>query len=342
MNNQWGRSGNGTTAGGGSGAGGILFASVVSLALGAAAGYGGLRMVSGAVPASEIEQRDQRIAELARELDARTAQVEDGSQRSQALADENRTLKQQMEALRNGIGSSDNAAVAENTRLTQEVIPELKSDLQRASRRAADAEALKTKAESALQERERQLSLSADQIARLEEALDQARGAQAGAQSAEAKRLAAEAATLRRQIEDAQRAEETMRAKDLPALRKEIADRDREIANLKASNGTLTARIGALEAAARSVQQDGPGNVGDGPARDNAKPADSRNPRDASLVADAMRTAPGLDRLTGTQRDQLERTLVSGECVTNSLGGVFKRVPVLTLRNLMRDLDSDC
>ncbi|MGX5722520.1 hypothetical protein [Shinella zoogloeoides] len=338
MNNQWGRSGNGTTAGGGSGAGGILFASVVSLALGAAAGYGGLRMMSGAVPAGEIEQRDQRIAELASELDARTAQVEDGSQRSQALADENRTLKQQMEVLRNGIGSSDDAVVAENARLTQEVIPGLKSDLQRASRRAADAEALKTKAENALQERERRLSLGADQIARLEKALDQTRGAQ----SAETKRLAAEAATLRRQFEDAQRAEETMRAKDLPALRKEIADRDREIADLKASNGTLTARIGALEAAARSVQQKGPGNVGDGPARDNAKPADSRNPRDASLVADAMRDAPGLDRLTGTQRDQLERTLVSGECVTNSLGGVFKRVPVLTLRNLMRDLDSDC
>ncbi|MGB3875612.1 MAG: hypothetical protein WA980_07140 [Shinella zoogloeoides] len=338
MNNQWGRSGNGTTAGGGSGAGGILFASVVSLALGAAAGYGGLRMMSGAVPASEIEQRDQRIAELARELDARTAQVEDGSQRSQALADENRTLKQQMEALRNSIGSSDDAAVAENARLTQEVIPGLKSDLQRASRRAADAEASKTKAENALQERERRLSLGADQIARLEKALDQARGAQ----SAEAKRLAAEAATLRRQLDEARRAEETMRTKDLPALRKEIAGRDREIADLKASNGTLTARIGALEAAARSVQQDGPGNVGDGPARDNAKPADSRNPRDASLVADAMRDAPGLDRLTGTQRDQLERTLVSGECVTNSLGGVFKRVPVLTLRNLMRDLDSDC
>jgi len=341
MNNQWGRSGNGTTAGGGSGVGGILFASVVSLALGAAAGYGGLRMMSGTVPASEIEQRDQRIAELASELDARTAQVENGSQRSQALADENRTLKQQMEALRNGIGSSDDAVVAENARLTQEVIPGLKRDLQRASRRAVDAEASKTKAENALQERERQLSSGADQIARLEKALDQARGAQVGAQSAEAKRLAAEAATLRRQLDEAQRAEETMRTKDLPALRKEIAGRDREIASLKASNGALMARIGALEVAARSVQ-DGPGDVGGGPARDNAKPADSRNPRDASLVADAMRDAPGLDRLTGTQRDQLERTLVSGECVTNSLGGVFKRVPVLTLRNLMRDLDSDC
>ena len=57
---------------------------------------------------------------------------------------------------------------------------------------------------------------------------------------------------------------------------------------------------------------------------------------------DAMNDTPGLDRLTSGQHDQLERVLVSGECVTNALGGVFKRVPVLTLRNLMRDLDSDC
>jgi hypothetical protein len=55
-----------------------------------------------------------------------------------------------------------------------------------------------------------------------------------------------------------------------------------------------------------------------------------------------MQDTPGLDRLNDTQRDRLERTLVSGECVTNALGGVFKRVPVLALRNLMRDLDSDC
>ncbi|GMB83069.1 hypothetical protein NN6n1_38520 [Shinella zoogloeoides] len=340
MNNQWGRSGNGTTAGGGSVAGGILFASVISLALGAAAGYGGLRVMSGAVPASEIEQRDQRIAELARELDARIAQIEDGSQRSQTLADENRTLKQQVEALRSDAGGS--AAIAENARLTQDVIPGLKSDLQRASDRAADAEASKTKTEDALRERERQLSLSTDRIAQLETALDQARGAQAGTQSAEAKRLAAEAATLRRQLEDVRRAETSMRTKDLPALREEISRKDREISDLKASNGTLAARIDMLEAAAGSTQQKGPGNAGDGPARDNVKPDDSRTPRDAALVADAMRDAPGLDRLTGTQRDQLERTLVSGECVTNSLGGVFKRVPVLTLRNLMRDLDSDC
>jgi hypothetical protein len=82
MNDQWGRSGSGRPASGG-GIGGMLFASVVSLALGAAGGYGAFRMMDGAVPTNEIEARDQRIADLAKELDARVAQVEENTQKAQ-------------------------------------------------------------------------------------------------------------------------------------------------------------------------------------------------------------------------------------------------------------------
>lgn len=342
MSNQWGRSGNGPAAGGGSGIGGILFASVVSLALGAAGGYGAFRMMDGgaAVPSGEIEQRDQRIAELARELDARAAQVEEGSRKAEALTEENGALKRQIETLRGNAGASEAAAaVAENARLTQEVVPGLRNELELASQRVADAEALKKRAEEAVRDRERQLSVRADQIARLETALDQARSERNTAQSAETERLEAEADTLRRQLQEAQRAAETIRTKDLPALRDEIARKDREISALSARNAELTARIGALDVSAQPSGQDGNGAK---PALDNAKPAEGRSPRNAALVAEAMRGTPGLDRLTSGERDQLERTLLSGECVTNALGGVFKRVPVLTLRNLMRDLDSDC
>ncbi len=345
MNNQWGRSSNGPAASSGSGLGGVLFASVVSLALGAAGGYGAFRMMDGAVPTNEIEQRDQRIADLARELDARVAQVEESAQKAQALAEENGSLKRQVETLRNSddAGTTDAAATAaENAKLTQEIVPGLKNDLELAAQRVADAEALKKRAEETVLDRERQLSVRGDQIARLEKALDQARSQQVAAQSTETERLEAEADTLRAQLEEAQRAEEKIRTQDLPALRAEIARKDREIATLNARNGALTARISALEIAARSAQPSGPEDSAQKPARDNAKPADGRSPRSAALVADAMQGTPGLDRLTSSQRDQLERTLVSGECVTNALGGVFKRVPVLTLRNLMRGLDSDC
>lgn len=342
MSNQWGRSGNGPAAGGGSGIGGILFASVVSLALGAAGGYGAFRMMDSgaAVPSGEIEQRDQRIAELARELDARAAQVEEGSRKAEALTEENGALKRQIETLRGNAGASEAAAaVAENARLTQEVVPGLRNELELASQRVADAEALKKRAEEAVRDRERQLSVRADQIARLETALDQARGERNTAQSAETERLEAQADTLRRQLQEAQRAAETIRTKDLPALRDEIVRKDREISALSARNAELAARIGALDVSAQPSGQDGNGAK---PALDNAKPAEGRSPRNAALVAEAMRGTPGLDRLTSGERDQLERTLLSGECVTNALGGVFKRVPVLTLRNLMRDLDSDC
>lgn len=338
MNNQWGRSGNGPATGGSSGIGGILFASMISLALGAAGGYGAFRMIGAA--SGEIEQRDRRIAELAGELDARVAQVEASSEKAQALKDENDTLKQQFRAMHgNSDAASAAAAAAENVRLTQDVVPRLENELQLAGQRIADAEALKTRAEEVVRDRERQLSLRADEIARLETALDQVRGQKDAARNAETERLEAEADALRRKLTEAQRSAEAIRAKELPALRAEITRKDREISTLNARNAELAARIDALQAAARPNGQ--AGNDGR-PALDNAKPAEGRSPRNAAVVADAMTDTPGLERLTSGQRDQLERTLVSGECVTNALGGVFKRVPVLTLRNLMRGLDSDC
>ncbi|MCR6501899.1 hypothetical protein MUO32_22965 [Shinella sp. CPCC 101442] len=348
MNNQWGRSGNGQTSGGG-GIGGILFAVVVSLALGAAAGYGAFRMMDGAVPSGEIEARDRRIADLARELDARAAQVEENSQKAQALAEQNGSLKRQVESLKSNTDASEGAlAIAENARLTQEVVPKLQSDLQLASQLVADAEALKKRAEEAVLDRERQLSLQVDRIARLEKALDDAQNARKSKQSADADRLTAEAVTLRRDLDEARQAEEQLRTKDLPALRDIVAARDKEIATLADRNIALAVRIEALEAAARAAKADQQKESASKPALDNAKPADGakptdgRSPRNATLVSLALQGTPGIDRLSSTERDQLERTLVSGECVTNALGGVFKRVPVLALRNLMRDLDSDC
>lgn len=340
MNNQWGRSGNGQTSGGG-GIGAILFAVVVSLALGGAGGYGAFRIMDGAAPAGEIEARDQRIADLAKELDARAAQVEENSQKAQALTEENGTLKRQLDSLKSNTSASDGAlAVAENGRLTREVIPKLENDLELAAQRVADAEALKKRAEEAVLDGERRLSLQADQIARLEKALDEARDTRNTTQSAETERLEAEADTLRRELKEAQNAEEQLRAKEIPILQEGIATKEREVATLNARNQALTARIEALEAAAKP---DGQKDGGTKPALENAKPAtDGRSPRNAALVAAAVRVMPGLDRLTGDQRDQLERTLVSGECVTTALGGVFKHIPALAMRNLMRDLDSGC
>jgi DNA repair exonuclease SbcCD ATPase subunit len=221
-------------------------------------------------------------------------------------------------------------------------VPELRSELELSSQLVADAEALKKRAEEAVRDRDRQLSLRRDEIARLEKALNEARSQQDTAQGAETERQAAEAA-LRRELEEAQRAKDAIRTTDLPALRDEIARKDKEIAALNARNASLSERISTLESAARSATLPGePEDGGDKPVIDNQKPAQARNPRSAVLVALAIDTAPGLDRLSSGQREQLEQTLISGECVTKALDGALKRVPVLALRNLMRDLDSDC
>ncbi|MBU4530629.1 MAG: hypothetical protein KUA43_01915 [Hoeflea sp.] len=65
-------------------------------------------------------------------------------------------------------------------------------------------------------------------------------------------------------------------------------------------------------------------------------------PRDPDMVATALRAAPGLGFLSTQDRQLLTDQLVAGECVTTALESVFDRVPILTLRNLIRDLNSDC
>lgn len=66
-------------------------------------------------------------------------------------------------------------------------------------------------------------------------------------------------------------------------------------------------------------------------------------PRRLSDVETALERATGLDTLSAPQRNGLKEELVAGACVTVSLEKVFgSPVPVVPLRNLVRDLDSDC
>lgn len=343
MNNQWGRSGNGPAAS--SGVGGILFASVVCLALGAAGGYTAFRMMDDAVPQSELDARDTRIADLARELDARIAQVEDSTRKAQALTEEKGKLERQLDALRKDANASDSdvaTIAAERTKLAQEVVPALEEKILLLGQRAADAQAMQKKAEEAVKDRERRLSLQADKIAGLEKTCTQ----QAAARGIEAETLKAETAGLREELDKVRKAEEVLRAKNLPALEGEIDRKDKEIAALGERIKALTGQVEALSAASCMALPKEPNDNGRKavPEKDASgeAPILAVNPRNGALVIEAMRETPGLDALTSVQRDQLERSLAAGECVTSALGGVFRRIPVLALRNLMRDLDSDC
>lgn len=69
----------------------------------------------------------------------------------------------------------------------------------------------------------------------------------------------------------------------------------------------------------------------------------ANTPRRVSDVDSALEKATGLDGLSISQRTGLKEELVAGACVTVSLEKVFGNpVPVVPLRNLVRDLDSDC
>jgi predicted nucleic acid-binding Zn-ribbon protein len=316
MSNQWGRESGGAAVRR-RGAGGVLFASIVCLALGGAAGYGLLRLTQHGQAGGEIAVLDGRIADLTLEVEARAKDAEESRRNAEDLRRENDGLQRELESLRAESARPEPVPVAEG-RLRQEIADNLEKELKLADQRIADAEALRSRAEETVRERERTITLQADRIARLEKEMKQAAETQG------------EADGLRRDL-DAARAEAGL-------LRDEIARKEAEVAALGEEKKALSARIAALQETARAAGT----RQAEEPARDNEKPAGGRSARNAALVALALEATPGLDRLSADQRGLLERALLSGECVTNALGAVFSRVPVLTLRNLMRDLESDC
>ena len=71
------------------------------------------------------------------------------------------------------------------------------------------------------------------------------------------------------------------------------------------------------------------------------KPTVSRS-RDARLVEVAIASTPGLKTLDQAQRDQLQQKLVAGECLVPALTSVFPQVPVLVMRDMVRQLEDGC
>jgi hypothetical protein len=67
--------------------------------------------------------------------------------------------------------------------------------------------------------------------------------------------------------------------------------------------------------------------------------ARSRQPEKVEL---ALNSSRGLDTLSAEQRDMLMQKLVGGECLADALGSVFTRVPILTMRDLVRQLEGAC
>lgn len=65
-------------------------------------------------------------------------------------------------------------------------------------------------------------------------------------------------------------------------------------------------------------------------------------PRDRLTVDRIIGTTRGVGFLDDEKKQRLKDQLASGACVTDALESVFDKVPLILMRNLMRDFKSDC
>jgi chromosome segregation ATPase len=361
MNNQWGRGGSGSTGRGGSG--GILFATLISLVVGGAAGYGVFRTMDTVDSSGEIAVHQERIRALSSELDSVSGKTAEQTAKVQELTEANGSLRRQVDSLRNSLNAS--GSQSDTDRLAQDVVTELEAQVKTLGQRVADAEAFRRRAEDEVRQRDRQLTLQTDaladadqQLKRLKAELDDARNAGTAERNAEIETLRKQAAAAQALADEAATIFETeisnlkadIEAKDsriaksaleLETTSAEMTERDAQIAALETRIRTLSDQIATLEKNATKAL---PTKIDDteATAGETTKPASENTPRDRVSVELALLSAPGLGLLSAEQRTTLQDALVAGECVTNALGAVFQRVPVLALRNLMRDLESDC
>lgn len=332
----------------------LIFPVLIALLLGAAGGYGYFRFAS---PASTAA-----IDELTAARDTLEKQVASQSVELDALSDK---LAQATAAGNQGIG--DQAALeAAQTRI---------ADLQRRlEQQAAEAGQEKDEQVVSLRKRLVDLEIAHDSLAQekavinrqLGQALANATKTEAALREATAKLGKADVPGLTKLAQDRE-VEITRLTADLAATRSQLDTATRAAdtaaaasADLKSQLQAQTTRatqlqtqLRALETVIAQQQKQAPADT---VIKPDAQPADDTpetgngnadvqptlTVRDASSVDRALGRARGLDGLSGSDAALLRSKLISGECVTTSLETVFDRVPVISLRNLIRDLKSNC
>ncbi|CAN7510658.1 hypothetical protein LJR255_003496 [Pararhizobium sp. LjRoot255] len=203
----------------------------------------------------------------------------------------------------------------------------------------AELTAMKSEAAGAKKQAE---SLAADKLA-LNKQITSLRSA--------AERAMADAVAARKVLEQKQ-----AEAEKTPPTSKSALDlaRDVQIETLEQSLGEERRKVAALEkqladqAAAAAVAKDSTGKPADTllatemPSTVETKPAAALTPRDSLLVENVIGATRGLGFLDEEKTQRLKDKLIAGACVTDALESVFDKVPLILMRNLMRDFKSDC
>jgi ABC-type transporter Mla subunit MlaD len=203
-------------------------------------------------------------------------------------------------------------------------------------------------------------------IAGLNDQLNTARTDSANAQT-QAKNLGADKLALSRQITGLKAALEKAMADTVAAqkaLDQTVADADKKAPTSKSAlNQARDVQITTLEQrldeerrkvetlqkqlddqteAAARVVADPP--VIDNPASETGQsvPTAGLVPRDRQMVDTIIGTTRGVGFLDDEKKQRLKDQLASGACITDALESVFDKVPLILMRNLMRDFKSDC
>ena len=367
--NQWGRDGNAT--GQGSSAAAVIITGILALVVGLGGGYASARFVSSdetaQAPASSSvppAARDGSLYKLYQETlrQRESAMREAGDLRVRLVELQNHsgTLEAELKALRKGDDPAPNPNAAGTlARAQREHIEQLEAEMVDFRRildetRAALAKATRQK-EQAMKEagdlkvRLTQLQSDASDLETRNQDLA-LHNRQTAAELADAERKIADLTSKVQAAErsadgsaanfDAQMTENSRLATENTALRLELErlqkETDKELTALRAETDRLNAALRENAAEPPAANEQPPQPQTEKPANGMAQPRDDR------LVEQALRKAPGLKALGGPQRQTLHNKLVDGACVTDALEDILGRVPVLTLRSLIRDLDSPC
>ena len=353
LSSQWGRDSNFQT--GRKRGGGLLTAVALILALGVgfAAGFAGLRFLqpdtTAALEAAKSESsgiRAERDAALA-ELDAKQADQAAQAARIEELETTVRRQAAELDAMAGRLEESSNAASAASAARSDD---DAAVRMLREERDRLEQEKLALEQRLAALEAERQQfeQQAKSERQRLDAELAGLRDEVVPGLNAERDRLRQQVSELegaQGELEARLRAADEKQATDqatIAELQARLAEAERAVEALQAqlaqSGSQSAAADEAADPPAETLTEEQGGSVG-GTGESNASAA---TPRDPQLVSNVLRVTPGLDDLSETGRRELSDRLAAGECVTDALGAVFERVPVVTLRNLIRSLNSDC
>lgn len=315
MVNQWGREGQVSSGGGKTGA--VLLAALVSLIIGGGAGYGAARYLATRTPAV-VAHEDGSLYKLYNET------LKQRERASREAAD----LRLELAAVKAHAAGLEAALSSRNRRSESKAEPDPESDQLRESNHALTIEL------DAMSEKLAAASAAYEKLAKSRDAINR----ESGDLKLRLSDLQSRVGSIETSNQDLD-----LRAK---ALASELSREKAHSAALKESLDTAEAQIRTL---AREVEKaKSPPEPDTSPsetqqiAPENDTETPSAAPRSRLDVENAIARAPRLKSLSSEKRQMLSESLESGACVTVALEKVFKKVPVLTLRSLIRALDSPC